>query len=100
MPEFRQAMFEGHLDTEFQVMEDAKVICTLRLAELNAQTRTPKQETFSLLFLGPLDVFLGQGTRRVRHNALGEFEIFLVPIGKGNAGFQFEAVFNLLLESS
>ena len=100
MPEFRLAMFEGHVNTEFQVMEEATVVCTLRLAEIRARTQMPKQESFSLFFLGPLDVFLPQGLHTLRHDQLGELSLFLVPVGKSDASFQYEAVFNLLLESS
>lgn len=94
---FRLDTFAGYTDTDFRVMEGTSVLCTLRLAEVSNYTRTLKQETFSLLFLGPLDVFLEQGTRRLRHETLGEFELILVPLGKNDAGFQYEAVFNLLL---
>lgn len=100
MPEFRLAMFEGYTNTEFQVMEAATAVCILRLAEIGARTQTPKQESFSLFFLGPLDVFLPQGIHSLRHDRLGELALFLVPVGKSDLGFQYEAVFNLLLESS
>ncbi len=99
MLEFRLATFTGHVNTDFQVMDGRTSACTLRLAEISEHTRSPRQETFSLLFLGPGDVFLQQGTRRLKHDTLGEFELFLVPVGKGDAGFQYEAVFNLLLGS-
>ena len=98
MLEFRLATFAGHAGTDFQVIEAAAVASTLRLAEIKEHAGAPNQESFSLLFIGPPDVFLGQGTRRLRHAALGEFELFLVPVGKIEAGFQYEAVFNLLLQ--
>jgi hypothetical protein len=100
MPEFRLTTFEGHINSEFQVMEAATVVCTLRLAEIRTRTQTPKQEAFSLFFLGPLDVFLPQGMHTLRHERLGELALFLVPVGKSDLGFQYEAVFNLLFESS
>ena len=100
MRELRLALFEAHVNTDFQVMEDGIVVCTLRLAEICAHTQTPKQETFSLFFLGPFDVFLPQGMHSLRHDGLGKLEIFLVPVGKSDLGFHYEAVFNLLLESS
>lgn len=98
MLEFRQAAFEGQRDTAFQVLDGATVVCDLRLTEVDGRARTPKQESFSLMFLGPQGVFLPQGTRRLRHGALGEFDVFLVPVGRDDAGFRYEAVFNLLLQ--
>jgi hypothetical protein len=97
--EYRLATFTGYVGTDFQVLEDEAIACTLRLVEIMEHTRTPKLETFSLFFVGPPDVFLGQGTRNFKHDELGAFELFLVPVGKVEAGFRYEAVFNLLLQS-
>jgi len=100
MLELRQAAFEGHRDTAFRVMDGAAVVCDLQLMEIDEHARTPKQETFSLMFLGPLDVFLPQGMRRLQHGELGEFDVFLVPVGRDDTGFRYEAVFNLMLQQS
>lgn len=29
---------------------------------------------------------------------IGQFDVFLVPVGRDDAGFRYEAVFNLLLQ--
>ena len=49
---------------------------------------------FSVVFRGPMDVQLTQGTYTVVHDTLGALDLFLVPIGPDQAGMRFEAVFN------
>jgi|ERR1051325_1375977 hypothetical protein len=52
------------------------------------------RDSFALIFTGPTDIMLQQGTYPMRHEALGEqVNIFIVPIGKGEEGFEYEAVF-------
>ena len=51
------------------------------------------RQQFSLLFRGPLDPALPQGTYRLGHPRLGEMEIFLVPLGPDTEGMQYEAAF-------
>jgi hypothetical protein len=41
-------------------------------------------------------VFLGQGGRKFEHDQMGHFELFIVPIGKDDSSFLYEAVFNRL----
>jgi hypothetical protein len=48
---------------------------------------------FSLLFRGPRTGVLPQRTYRIAHAALGEFPLFLVPIGPDGAGMRYEAAF-------
>jgi hypothetical protein len=58
---------------------------------------TPRQEAFSIFFHGPAEHFMQQGMVKLQNARLGEIEIFLVPVGRDAAGFQYEAVFNHLL---
>lgn len=37
---------------------------------------------------------LPQGIHRLRHPVLGEFDLFLVPVGRDRDGLLYEAVFN------
>ena len=52
-------------------------------------TRIP----FSLLFLGPSELGLSQGTYRLEHAQLGIFDLFIVPVGVQGDQMQYEAVF-------
>jgi hypothetical protein len=51
------------------------------------------RQQFSLIFRGPADRMLPQGTYRLGHPRLGEIEIFLVPLGPDPEGMRYEAAF-------
>lgn len=55
--------------------------------------KTVAREPFSLLFHGPLAPVLPQQTYALEHLALGQQEIFLVPLGPDAIGMRYEAVF-------
>lgn len=48
---------------------------------------------FSLLFHGPPEPLLAQGTYRFEHASFGVMEIFIVPLGRDEHGATYEAVF-------
>jgi hypothetical protein len=96
--EFRQAMFDECVHSEFEIIENSAAVCVLELTDVVERMKTPVQETFSLMFRGPLTLFVPQGIRTLKHGKLGELDIFLVPVGKEEDGFQYEAVFNKLLK--
>ena len=52
-----------------------------------------RRTTFSIVFRGPRTPLLPQRIYRMEHEALGTFEIFLVPIGPDQEGMRYEAVF-------
>jgi hypothetical protein len=52
--------------------------------------RTP----FSLVFRGPAQPIISQGTYLFSHDVLGEASIFIVPIQPDSLGSRYEAVFN------
>jgi hypothetical protein len=98
LTEFRLATFDGCLDTEFHIIENDVSVCVLKLTEILENTKTPQQEVFSLILHGPREPFVPQGMRHLKHDKLGELELFLVPIGKVEDGFEYQSVFNLLLQ--
>jgi hypothetical protein len=66
-----------------------------RLVEVPASPGAPRQEPFTLTFLGPAGQHLPQRTYRLRHDSLGELDVFLVPVGPlADGRHQYEAVFN------
>jgi len=55
-----------------------------------AEHRTP----FTLLFLGPAGFMLPQAIYRFEHEAIGAFDLFIVPVGQTARGVSYEAVFS------
>ncbi len=51
-------------------------------------------ESFSLIFEGPPDLLLPQGTYSFSHAQLAELVIFVVPIGPRGDVLGYEAIFN------
>ncbi len=48
---------------------------------------------FSLLFHGPAEPLIPQGTYPFVHDSLGSLEIFIVPLGRDEQGSVYEAFF-------
>jgi len=53
-----------------------------------------RRDPFALLFRGPEGRMLRQGLYSFRHETLGEFAMSIVPVGPGETGWLYEAVFN------
>jgi hypothetical protein len=68
------------------------LLATGKLTESEAEQW--KEESFSLIFRGPLNMPLRQRTYQITHYALGKLEIFLVPVGRDGGACYYEAVFN------
>jgi hypothetical protein len=90
--------FTEQVGSTFDVMDVMPTSFGLKLTRVIAHAKTDHNEAFSVFFLGPLDRFMSQGTRRLHHTQLGELELFLVPVAKTNDGFEYEAAFNYLLK--
>jgi hypothetical protein len=83
--------FEPLVTQEFQIENsDLK----LKLLEVKTQNTRPDaaRSAFSLLFACPVPAL--QGMYALHHDALGQLEIFLVPIKQDGAGVQLEAIFS------
>lgn len=89
----RHGDFAGQVNTKFRVVETDEPL-ELELVEANEINISGNQEIFSLVFLGPDDKFLPQKLYDLEHDTLGRGLIFLVPVGKVERGFSYEAVFN------
>ncbi|HEX9695287.1 MAG TPA: hypothetical protein VGB64_03120 [Actinomycetota bacterium] len=87
--------FAPHVGQQFTVdAGSAALALTLRSVEGSGQRWDPSgREAFSILFGGPHDPALAQGTYHVRHDAFGGIDIFLVPVGPDDQGHRYEAVF-------
>ena len=92
--------FSKHANTKFQVQLDQHPPVELDLIEVSELKIYPQQEEFTVVFRGPLEAFLDQGVRSLKHDQMGEFELFIVPINQDAQGFYYEAVFNRIREQS
>ena len=98
--------FAGHLNTPFRIHADAGRSIQVKLDEVKLRQDTPLQpgqrprgdagnEKFSLFFSGRRGELLGQDTYTFEHEALGQFDLFIVPIFTRNPRkIDYEAVFN------
>lgn len=98
MQQMNLSTFARLLHTRFAVDLAPEQRVDLVLIEAEDLGSTPRQEQFSLQFQGPLAHFLPQQTYAVEHAELGQFALFLVPIGRESEGYRYEAVFNLLVD--
>jgi hypothetical protein len=90
--------FAESINTAFHAKLADKQYVELNLVEVSEPRLWPGQQQFSLTFRGPKESFLGQGTREIRHEQLGDFPLFIVPIREDAQGYYYEAVFNRLLK--
>lgn len=103
LEEFRKLasrdVFAGQVNSKFQVNVGAERFETVLTGVSDLKT-TPAQESFSLIFQMPENFPAEQGIYRFENTEIGNHEIFVVPIGKTSDGFEFQAVYNLLLPNS
>ena len=92
------AAFAAQLGTAFEVSGAAEAVAlqldTVHPPAGDASATGPS--SFSLVFLGDAVLRLGQGTHLFSHAQLGEFALFIVPLGpaRSDGRMQYEAVFN------
>src|SRR4051812_11363033 len=91
--------FDGRVGEQFEV-ETTDAPLVLELVEVTgsdvaggAGRDGEQRNQFSLVFRGPADVVLPQGTVALTHTTLGELVLFLVPLGPDKTGMRYEAAF-------
>jgi hypothetical protein len=97
MPIFTEEEFAKHVGTTFYAKVGDQEI-NLTLAEVKAyrpESTVEKMERFSVFFNGPSGSFFPQQNFHMRHESMGEFDLFLVPIGSDEKEIRYEAVFNV-----
>ena len=90
--------FSKHVNSKFQVENEENIPVELELIEISELKLHPGQTEFSLEFRSPLNMFLNQGVYNFKHDQMGQFELFIVPIKQDAQGFYYQAVFNNLRE--
>ncbi|MDT4898416.1 MAG: hypothetical protein QOH25_3493 [Acidobacteriota bacterium] len=92
--------FSENLKTKFRIPLESSNAAELELIEVVGTSPSPGHEQFSLFFRGPLDYLLPQGTYQMEHEKMGALALFIVPVGREQDGFRYEAVFNYVLPRS
>ena len=90
------AVFEAHLNTQFVVRAPGRDV-PVTLTTVSKKIDDEIQLCFVVHFTGPIPA-LPQGIYRMSHDAMGEIEIFIVPVHSRGPGILYEAGFNLLRE--
>lgn len=102
MADLTEKEFSKHVNTIFSVNPVDEGPIKLELVKVKSYLKNPGDangmERFSIFFKGPANPVLPQRTYALSHEALGDIELFLVPIGPDVEGFGYEAVFNYFLE--
>jgi hypothetical protein len=91
-------MFSENVNSKFRILLEGLDPLEAELVEYTEITTSPRQEQFSAVFRGPLNIFLNQGLYGFEHDKIGQFVLFLVPIRKDDEGFYYEAAFNRLIK--
>ena len=89
--------FSKHVGTQFNVaLTDGELSLTLVEAKayMPGENEQEGMERFSVFFDGPPNLLLPQQTYQLRHEQMGEFDIFLTPISGDAKRIRYEAVFN------
>ncbi|MFY9618467.1 MAG: hypothetical protein WAQ99_01550 [Pyrinomonadaceae bacterium] len=94
--------FSKHVGSKFQIpFTDGDL--ELTLTEVKAYMPEPNEqsgmERFSVFFDGPPNLLLPTQTYLLRHEPMGQFELFLGAISRDAKGIRYEAVFNYYKEN-
>jgi Domain of unknown function (DUF6916) len=92
--------FAKELNTTFQIQVNQEQTVAAELVDLSEHLVSKVQDQFSIVFRTSNEVFLGQGQRELHHERMGDFSLFLVPIGRDEQGTSYEAVFNRLIKKN
>ncbi|MDX6512147.1 MAG: hypothetical protein QOE36_1651 [Gaiellaceae bacterium] len=94
LEDFTAATFSPHVGEVFRLHADAVVLDVELINVDELGESSPGRAPFSLLFRGPAEPILPQRIYRFEHDAIGEFDIFIVPIGfDETGGLRYEVVF-------
>ena len=86
--------FSQHLHTTFHLDHGADKAVPLKLIEFKEGSANAGYDQVSLLFHGPNHLVLPRQNYQLKHEHIGEFDLFLVLVNSDHNGLYYEAVFN------
>ena len=92
------AAFSEHMGSGFRIRVDPDREEVVTLIEVQGMGpdgggRPGAPEQFSVIFRGGAGEHLPQRIYPMNHEKLGEFDLFIVPIGPDDQGMRYQAVF-------
>lgn len=88
--------FSENLNSTFRIQVSALNIQELELIEVSKKRTSDRSEAFDVVFRGPTETPFKQGTYMIHHARMGDFPVFVVPVGNGKNGIFYQAVYNRL----
>jgi hypothetical protein len=87
--------FDEHVDTEFRLPTPSGEELRIKLVSVDRLGDAPEghRAPFSLAFTGDENVLIPQQTHSLRHDGMGDLDIFLVPLGPADGVMRYEAIF-------
>jgi Domain of unknown function (DUF6916) len=89
-------IFAERVGDPFRIRASGELTLETRLLEATAVSAVPSpagRVPFSLIFRGPGQPILPQRIYRLEHDALGDLDLFLVPLAPDADGARYQAVF-------
>ena len=87
-------IFSRYLNTNFRIFLGESDTVEAELSTVGERLLSPSQERFAIIFRGPREPLLNQGSYRFEHDEMGEFILFLVPLRQDEDGTFYEVCFN------
>lgn len=90
------ATYQALLNETFQVKLDDGNLFPIKLTNaLESKYSNDQFETFELEFSGAENLLLPQRLYHLNHPKIGDFTLFLVPVGQVKEGYIYQSVFNV-----
>ncbi|MGD9824421.1 DUF6916 family protein [Desulfobacter sp.] len=95
LEKLNKASFDPYLNDSFEIdLENSKVV-NAKLIEVQ-DTSSGVVESFSLIFQAPATAPFYQGTYKIKHEKMGEFPVFMVPVGPRRGMLEYQVIFSRL----
>jgi hypothetical protein len=87
-------MFRLRVQPERVLDVELVQVTPLRVRSADGREAPRQREPFSIVFRGPSNVIVPQRVYPLEHDTMGSYELFIVPIGPGQGGMLYEAIFS------
>jgi Domain of unknown function (DUF6916) len=94
LAKIKHSDFSEYKDEIFNLVVEDGAPVSLRLTKVDQPKSADSPRPFALLFYGPPEPGLSQRIYRLENAGFGAIKIFLVPVGKTDDGYIYEALFN------